>query len=324
MHTHQNHHQPKIIHLSEIKDCLSSLNLLDEISQGFVAYSKGEAILPPVGEMLFNNPPGEVHIKYGYLNSENYYVIKIASGFYQNPSLGLSSSQGTMLLFDKNTGVLLSILLDHGHLTDVRTAVAGAIAAKYLAPVSAKQIGIVGTGIQAKMQLEYLQEVHPCRKVMVWGRTASKAKDFQKSFARTEWNVEACDDLENLCRNSQIIVTTTPSKSPLIKKEWIQKGTHITAIGSDTAEKIELDPSLLAHADKLVVDSLEQSNSRGEVFRAVEAQKISRGHLVELGSLITNPSLGRKSTEDITIADLTGLAVQDLMIAKGVFEYYKR
>ena len=121
--------EPKIIQLSQIKNALKNIDLFKDIEEGFKSYSRGEAVIPPVGEMIFEDPPGDLHIKYGYLKSGQFYVVKLASGFYQNPQLGLSSSQGMMLLFDQKTGVVKGVLLDHGYLTDIRTAVAGAIAA---------------------------------------------------------------------------------------------------------------------------------------------------------------------------------------------------
>lgn len=116
-----------------------------------------------------DNPPGDVHLKYGYIQGDAYYVIKIASGFYENQKLGLPSSNGLMLLFCQKTGELLSILLDEGYLTDLRTATAGAIAAKYLAPRKVNCIGIVGTGTQARLQLRNLKRITDCRNVIVWG-----------------------------------------------------------------------------------------------------------------------------------------------------------
>ena len=277
-------------------------------------------MIPPVGEMLFENPPGELHIKYGYLKSGKFYVVKLASGFYQNPQIGLSSSQGMMLLFDQNTGVVKGVLLDNGYLTDIRTAIAGAIAAKYLAPKNLKCIGIVGTGIQGKFQLEYLENVTNCRKAIVFARSKEKGAAYQTYFQDSDWQIEICNDLAYLAKNSRLIITTTPAKAPLLAANWIQPGTHITAMGSDTKEKIELDTQILANADVVIVDSLSQSQSRGEVYQAVRAGTLRRTSVVEFGKIIANPSLGRKNDNQITVADLTGVAVQDLMIAKAVYE----
>ena len=311
---------PKIIQLPQIKEALKSVDLFKDIEEGFMAYSKGEAVIPPVGEMIFEDPPGDLHIKYGYLKSGPYYVVKLASGFYKNPEIGLSSSQGMMLLFDKKTGVIKGVLLDHGYLTDIRTAAAGAISAKYFAPKNLSCIGIVGTGIQGKFQLEYLESVVACRKVLVYARSEEKGKAYLNYFKDSNWQIEITQDLTYLAKESRLIVTTTPAKAPLLEAGWIQPGTHITAMGSDTTEKIELATQILGDADIVVVDSLSQSESRGEVYQAVRAGTIRRNQVVELGQAISNLEFCRKTEDQITIADLTGVAVQDLMIAKAVYE----
>ena len=153
--------------------------LIKCIEAAFTSYSSGLAVIPPVGTLNFNSPPGEMHIKYGYIQGDSHYVVKIASGFYENPTLGLSSSNGLNLVFNRQTGVLETILLDEGLLTDIRTAVAGAIASKYLAPKKIKAIGIMGSGIQARWQLEYLKSVVDCRKVFVWGRSDEKLQAYK-------------------------------------------------------------------------------------------------------------------------------------------------
>ena len=151
----------------QILKTLKNINLLESIEKGFVEYSRGNSVVPPVGELLFEEPPGDVHIKYGYIKNQDNYVVKIASGFSENYKAGLSSSHGVMVMFDKNTGYLKCVLHDEGYLTNVRTAVAGSICAKYIAPSNINTIGIIGTGIQARMQLEYLKMVTDCREVLV-------------------------------------------------------------------------------------------------------------------------------------------------------------
>ena len=163
----------KIIHKEEIVRLLLDLDLIRLIEEGFIEYSNGNVIVPPVGELNFDNPPGDCHIKYGYIKNDDYYVIKIAQGFYDNPKLGLPSNSGLNIIFSQSTGQILCILLDEGHLTDIRTAVAGAIVAKYMAPKNVRGIGIVGTGIQAKLQLQYLKGIVDCSKVIVWGRSSN-------------------------------------------------------------------------------------------------------------------------------------------------------
>jgi ornithine cyclodeaminase len=312
-----------IITLPSIQEYLKTVDLLPLIEEGFIAYSSGQAVVPPVGELLFENPPGETHIKYGYIKQQPYYVVKIASGFYENAKLGLKSSQGLMLLFSQQTGELLCVLLDEGYLTDIRTAIASMITLKYLAPAKVDCVGIIGTGTQAKLQLEYLDQVCDCKNVMVWGRNQESAIAFQKHFQNSDFNIKITSSLSELATTCNVIITTTPSREPLLDFSEIRKGTHITALGSDTSDKIELDPSIIKNADIVVSDSIPQSLSRGEVFQARKHQSLDTSKLIELGSLIQNPQLGRKNDQQITVADLTGVAVQDIMIATAIFNHHK-
>jgi ornithine cyclodeaminase len=314
---------PAIIALPAIQEYLKTVDLIPLIEKGFVAYSSGEAVVPPVGELIFENPPGETHIKYGYIKQQPYYVVKIASGFYENAKLGLKSSQGLMLLFSQQTGALQAVLLDEGYLTDIRTAIASMITIKYLAPSRVNCVGIVGTGTQAKLQLEYLHQVCSCKNVMVWGRNQEGAIAFQKHFQNSEFNIKIASSLSELAEACNLITTTTPSREPLLDVSQIRKGTHITALGSDTADKIELAPSIIKNADIVVSDSIPQSQSRGEVFQARNHQCLDATKLIELGTLIQNPQLGRTNNQQITVADLTGVAVQDIMIATAIFNHHK-
>ncbi len=149
----------KVFGLGDIKRTLPKIDLSPLIKEGFVAYSSGQAVVPPVGELVFENPPGDVHIKYGYIQNDDYYVVKIASGFYGNTDLNIQSSQGgVMILFDQKTGKEVGILIDECYLTNVRTAIAGAVCIELFSPSNISCIGVIGTGVQARMQIEYLPE----------------------------------------------------------------------------------------------------------------------------------------------------------------------
>jgi len=309
----------KIYDLAQIKDALKSLQPIQAIEEGFVAYSQGKAVIPPVGEMLFKNPPGDTHIKYGYLMDDDYYVIRIASGFFESPSSNRYTSDGLMLLFKKGTGELVCALLDECHLTNVRTAAAGAVSAKYLAPKNIECIGIIGAGTQGRMQVEYLAPIINCKEVMVWGMNQNEPDEYKKDMEPLGYRVRTTLKTEDIAAHCNLIVTATPSKSPLLSADNVRKGTHITAMGSDTPEKHELDPKILQKADIVVADSISQCLLRGEIHQALKAGMVDKERIVELGNVILNPDLQRTSDEQITIADLTGVAVQDIQIAKAVY-----
>jgi len=245
--------------------------------------------VPPVGFLNFAEPPGDVHLKYGYLNGEDYYVIKVASSFYRNSDLGLPNNNGLIMVFNQKTGGAEFILLDEGWLTDVRTAAAGAVAAKHLAPKSIHKIGIVGTGVQAKMQLEFLQTVVDSKDCLVWGRDSKKTLNMidelasRQSIQQWDLTIKAADSLEHLVSQCNMIVTTTPVQEPLIFAHHVQKGTHITAMGADDHGKQELESLLLNKADVVVADSISQCIDHGECFAAIRDKQLYESDILELG-----------------------------------------
>jgi len=312
-----------IINLPEIKSLVVDLDVVSAMEQGFIQYSNGNSVVPPVGELLFENPPGDVHIKYGYIKNDDYYVVKIASGFYDNPKLGIASGQGLMLLFNQKTGQLECVLLDEGHLTDIRTAAAGSVAVKHFAPKQISAIGILGTGVQAKLQLLQLQENNPCKTVWLWGRNPKNAVKFKTELGN-DFDVHIATTPSEVARNANVIFTTTPSEEPLLKAEDIKAGTLIVAVGSDTKDKQELESAILSKADLLIADSIPQSKSRGEIYQAVSVGAIRSEQVVELGKAIQDVKLQRTDGEQIIVVDLTGVAVQDIMIAASVYSNYKK
>ena len=308
----------KVFKLEEILDALTDIDVVDVIAQGFKALSEEKVVIPPIGEMLFPDVDGELHIKYGAIKGDEDFVVKMATGFFQNPSIGLSPFSGCMMVFSQKTGHISSVLLEEGELTNHRTAAAGAVAAKCLAPKNVNMIGIVGTGVQSRLQALYLQKMTDCRNLVIWGRNKDKAELAAVDMQKMGYEANVIENLNDLCKVSQIIVTTTPATSPLLKREMITPGTHITAMGSDTSDKCELSPDILDLADIVAADSIEQAIQRGEIFQALKAGKCNKDKLVELGSIIIDPSKGRTNDQQITIADLSGVAIQDIMIAKAV------
>ena len=313
----------QIISLEQINEVLEKIDPIKEIEEGFVAYSNKKVVVPPVGEIIFEKPPGDVHIKYGYIKEDDYFVIKIASGFYENESLGLPNYSGLMLLFNQKTGELISVMLDEGHLTNIRTAAAGAVVAKYLAPKKVNCIGIYGTGVQARLQLEYLKSIIDCKDVVVWGRNEEKLENYAKDMSSQGYTVKTTTDSNEVTSACNLIVTCTAAREPIITADQITKGTHITAMGSDTPVKQELDAKILQKADRVVADSIEQVLTRGECYHAFKSNLLARENLTELGLVIQDKNLQRNSDEEITIADLTGVAVQDIQITKAIWNAIK-
>ena len=297
---------------TEIEKVIRPAEVIQAMERAFVAYSRGEALIPPVGQMDFEEPPGDCHIKFGYLKNGATFTVKIATGFWRNPEQGLPSSNGVVLVFSRRTGELLTFLQDEGLLTDLRTAAAGAVAAKYLAPKDLECIGIIGSGIQAHLQLEYLKEVTPCRRALVWARSRERTRRFRVEG----FEIEVVSSVRELAQEARLIVTTTSSRQWLLGVADVRPGTHITAVGADGGGKQELEPRLFAVSVLCAADSRSQCAQYGDSSYAIEENWIRRENLVELGTLIQNPARRRRSQTDITIADLTGVAVQDIAVAE--------
>ena len=306
--------------LNAIKSALNVPAAIESIEAGFVALSSGAVTVPPVGFLRFEAPPGDCHIKYGHIHGDDVFVIKVATGFHENSARGLPTGQGMMIVMSAETGEPLALLDDSGYLTDVRTAIAGCIAARYLAPDVVECVGIVGAGMQARMQLQYLRHVRECKRVKVWARRGEQSAEYRNEMSNSGFDVQVAKSLEHLCESSNLIVTTTAATSALISSEWIRPGTHVTAMGSDAPGKQELDPALFAIANVCAVDSRSQCVDHGDSHFAVAGRQVAEADLVELGDIISGKIQGRSADEEITIADLTGVAVQDIQIAKTVWK----
>jgi len=313
----------EVVNLKKIKSVLDIPVAIDLIEAGFVALSNGAATVPPVGYLGFADPPADCHIKFGHIHGDEVFVIKIATGFYDNASRGLPIGNGLIVVLSAETGEPILLLHDSGYLTNVRTAIAGCIAARYLAPKNVNCIGIIGAGTQARMQLEYLRYATDCKKVKVWSRPAEQMPDYQQDMSEYGFDVEVADSAEDLCASSRLIVTTTPATAAVIRSEWILPGTHITAMGCDSPGKQELDPKLFAIADVCAVDSMPQCVDHGDTHYAIAEKLVSEADLTELGDIISGKAKGRSGADEITIADLTGVAVQDIQIAKAIWQSIK-
>ena len=299
-------------------------DLIPIIEDAFKSLSKGKTIMPPIMRIDIEKYHGESDIKAAYVEGLDSFAIKIASGFFDNPKLGLPSSNGLMVLLDSETGVIKSVLLDEGYLTDTRTAIAGAIAAKYLSNQDASNLGIIGAGIQARLQLKAILLVRKINKINLWARDKVKVDEFIDSLKDLKIDINISESCKELASSSDIILTTTPSKKPLLEFDWIKKGTHITAMGSDAEQKNELHPAMIKLCDKYIPDNQPQTTILGELHHAIKENIISPDHKFDdLGSIIIDPSLGRKNKEDITICDLTGTGVQDTAIARYTYNICK-
>jgi ornithine cyclodeaminase len=315
-----------ILREAEIRRLIGPAEALAAVGEAFAKLGRGEAILPGVINLDVPEQRGEVHVKGAYLRGVSHFAIKVASGFYANPERGLPMSGGLMLAFDATTGLPAAVLFDNAFLTELRTGSAGALAAELLARRTIRRVGILGAGSQARFQLESLLLVRRPEEVAVWGRTAPRAEACARELReRFGVAVRAVSSPREAVVGSELVVTVTPSRGPLVEADWVGPGTHVTAVGSDGPDKLELQPALLAKADKVVADSLAQCLRLGELHHAVAAGLLKPDSVhAELGEIAAGLKPGRTSEGEITIADLTGLGVQDTAVASFVVAEARR
>jgi ornithine cyclodeaminase len=287
------------------------------VENAFRALATLQVAMPPILRLDIPEHRGEVDVKTAYVPGVDGFAIKISPGFFDNPRLGLPSVNGMMVLLSAKTGLVQALLLDNGYLTDIRTAAAGAVAAKHLSREESAIAAIFGAGVQAGLQLEALMLVRPITEARIWARNAAKAEATAGALrARLGIVVRAEPDAARAAAGADIIVTTTPSTEPLIKAGFVSPGQHVTAMGSDAEHKNEIAPAVLRMADLYVADSARQARRLGELHHAIVAGAVAAdAEVTELGQIIAGARQGRRSDSDITLADLTGTGVQDTAIA---------
>ncbi|MER9057140.1 cyclodeaminase [Mesorhizobium sp. M0174] len=287
------------------------------VENAFRALATLPVAMPPILRLDIPEHRGEVDVKTAYVPGIDGLAIKISPGFFDNPKLGLPSVNGMMVLLSSKTGLVEALLLDNGYLTDIRTAAAGAVAAKHLSRADSSVAAIFGAGVQAGLQLEALMLVRPITEARIWARDAAKAEAAADALSeRLGIAVHAEPDAAKAAADADVIVTTTPSTEPLIKPGFVSAGQHITAMGSDAEHKNEIAPAILRMADLYVADSAKQTRRLGELHHAIAAGVMGAdAEITELGHIIAGEGHGRRSDSDITIADLTGTGVQDTAIA---------
>lgn len=293
--------------------------LVDVIEGAFRALSAGEVVMPPILSMELAEANGEVDVKTAYVPGLDGFAIKVSPGFFDNPTLGLPSLNGLMILFSARTGLVEAVFLDNGYLTDLRTAAAGAVATRHLAPERVETVGVIGTGVQARLQVQAAALEREISHVLVWGRDGDKALACACDLALAlDYTVETVDDPARLVAESQLVITTTPARNPVLMADWLHKGLHITAMGSDQAGKNEIDPAVLTAADAYICDRVSQCEALGELRAARAAGLWTGPDPAELGAVIAGTATGRRAESDITICDLTGTGAQDTAIATHV------
>lgn len=304
---------PLRITRSQLERHLSVTGVVASVRQALINHAAGRYSLPSPTHLTFAG--GDCHIKSGFLIDGENFTIKIATGFYGNPSKGLPSANGMLLLCSQDTGFPLALFEDEGYLTAWRTTAAAILGVQVAAPPGPLRVGIVGSGLQAELAAQWLPDYCDVEGIGIWGRNAERARALTDRLDGPR-PVSAYDDLAALCRWANVLITTTPSPVPLVRSEWIEPGTHIVALGADNPGKVELDPLLVARCALIATDDHEQCLDHGDFGHAVRAGLVSADADLSLGYLLTTASRGPVTgPRAITMVDLTGLAAQDDAIA---------
>ncbi len=307
----------------EIRQCIRvDEEGLAAVEDAFTRLANEQATMPPIMRIDVPENNGEVDIKSAYLQGLDSFAVKMSSGFFDNAKLGLPSLGGMMILLSAKIGFPEALLLDNGYLTDVRTGLAGAIAAKHLAPTSIDTVGVIGAGAQARYQIRALKLVRDFDKLLIYSQTPERVEQYVTEMsAELGLEITPAENAETVVRGSQVVITTTPAKTPYLRTEWLHPGLHITAMGSDAEEKQELEAEVLGRADLLACDRKSQAFRLGELHHGLAAGVIDEDEaIIELGEITAGRHPGRQSEAQITICDLTGTGVQDTAIALLAFQ----
>jgi ornithine cyclodeaminase len=301
-----------ILELPAIRRTLVYREIVDLMRGALLAQSRGECATPMPMHLEVAPERAEVHMKSSYRRGGKYFALKMASTFPGNQARGLSTGNGMVLLASAETGAPVALLLDDGHLTDVRTAAVSAMVTGELGR-NDRVLGILGTGIQTRLQARMHAAILPLDEIWIWGRNRERAEECSRDLADLA-SVQIAASPEEIARRARLIVTCTASRQPLLAACDIQPGTHISAVGSDGPGKQELDPAILQRATLLLADSRRQCEKLGELQHAPAEWPRVR----EIGEFCQSPEA--TSPDDITLCDFTGLGVEDLYIAEYCYE----
>jgi ornithine cyclodeaminase len=315
----------RVIGLDEILPEISDKSkVLQAIRSAFIDHSKGRIRLPPPTQLVFKKTAtslaGDCHVKTAYSDQHPYFCVKIATGFYGNPTKGLPVNNGLLMLFSSETGHPLSLFQDEGHLTSIRTAAAGALSAQLRISSTPSRLGIIGTGHQAELQSRWIAASCSISSLHIWGRSVTKARALKAKLKTLGIPIHIENNVADLCVTSDVILTTTPATEPILLSRHIKPGHHIIAMGSDSPGKIELEPAVLGLADVILTDDHEQCLHHGEFGHAVDAGTVEPSCDLSLGHALENLRGLDIATDAISIVDLTGLGAQDLAIASLVYD----
>lgn len=310
----------------DVESILDMKGALEAVESGFREMGLGQIEMPPRVYLHFEKYNGVLIAMPAYIKGLDAAGVKIVTVHSENPSkYNLPSVIATIILNDPTRGTPLAIM-DGTYITALRTGGAGACGAKYLSRKDSKVAAIIGLGVQGRSQLMGLCEVRDIEKAKVFDAVpAAKRRYAEEMSTKLGLDIEAADSVEAAVKDVDIVVTCTPSPKPILKGEWIGEGTHISAIGADTAAKRELDSSVFKRVDKVVVDFTPQALVVGDFAAPISEGVIKQEDIyAELGEIVVGKKRGRERSDEVTLFKATGMAIQDVGTAFKVYNMAKQ
>jgi alanine dehydrogenase len=305
---------------SQVMQVLDMDLALAAAADAFRAYGEGRVNMPPKAYLTLAH--GDFRAMYGeiFLPADHICGLKWVNVHPGNPAKGLPTVMAKILLNDPETGLEFADL-DGTHVTDFRTGAAGGTAVNYLARLDASRLGLMGAGAQARTQVAAIMKVRPIQEIVVYNRHLPHSQAFADYLTATYGiKARAASNGAEAVREMDIVVTTTPSRTPVVRREWVSPGTHINAIGADAAGKQELDPAILTGA-RVVVDDWAQACHSGEINVPLARGEFTAPQVYgSLGEIVAGKKPGRQTPEEITVFDSTGLIIQDLALGLAVYK----
>jgi len=307
-----------VVTRADVEAVLAMPEAIEVVERVFREHGLGKVQMPAKIYLDLPEYRGDFRAMPAYIPSLKAAGVKWVNSHVENKRLGFPTVMATLVLNDPETAYPIAVM-DATHITNVRTGAAGAVAAKYLARNDSKRVAFIASGVQAETQLEALKHVFEFEEIFLWDLEAKQCDSLKKKFPDLSSRMSVVQSPEEAVKRADIVVTSTPSREPVILSDWISDGTHINAIGADAQGKQELEGRLLQRA-KVVIDDWGQASHSGEINVPLSTGEMKREDIyATLGEVVSGRKEGRTGSE-VTVFDSTGLAIQDMAVARHVYD----
>jgi len=309
-----------ILSESQVKDLIDLDELIAALEKVHIQYSTGKAVMPVRLVVPLPQVQGRITSMPGFLNEDRALGMKVVTYFQDNPKKNLPAILATILLFSAATGKMVAVM-DGGYITAIRTACASALATNALANANAPVLGILGAGVQARAHILALTRVRELSLIKLYSPSGKSALSIEAELEQQcGVPIEVVNSPQHAVQDSDLVVTVTTAKEPIVKSEWIKPGAHINAVGSHRPDLREIDGAMLKLA-KVVVDSREAIMAEcGDILLALKENSISESDIHgEIGEVLVGSKTGRSNAREITLYKSVGVAIQDVATAQLVY-----